>query len=90
MLYTVIAAQLTPSPSLLLTNDSSTPPRPRLLAGVPQAKLAEADTLLTETEARLKQLELAVRTQQPDFAGVRVADVLRQVARLEVLEAPGL
>jgi hypothetical protein len=46
--------------------------------------------LLDDTVAKLKQLELAVRTQQPDFAGVRVADVLKTVQKLEVLEAPGL
>jgi hypothetical protein len=66
------------------------PGRPRLLAGVPASQAAEGEALLDDTAAKLKQLELAVRTQQPDFAGVRVADVLKAVQRLEVLEAPGL
>jgi hypothetical protein len=57
---------------------------------VPQAQLPEGDALLTQTETKLKQLELAVKTQQPDFAGVRVSEVLKAVQSLELLEAPGL
>ncbi|KAI8474603.1 MAG: cyclophilin-type peptidyl-prolyl cis-trans isomerase [Monoraphidium minutum] len=64
--------------------------RQRLLAGVPAAQLAAGNALLDGAEARLKQLELAVKTQQPDYVGVRVADVLKAVSRLEVLQAPGL
>ena len=40
------------------------------------------DTLLT----KLKQLELAVKTQQADFTGVRVADCLKAVANLELIQ----
>ncbi len=57
---------------------------------MPQAQLPEGDALLTQTETKLKQLELAVKTQQPDFAGVRVSEVLKAVQSLELLEAPGL
>jgi hypothetical protein len=57
---------------------------------VPPPDAAAGAALLSDAASKLKQLELAVRTQQPDFAGVRVADVLRVVERLEVLEAPGL
>lgn len=35
------------------------------------------------------QLELAVKTQQADFVDVRVADALRQVSDLELLEVCG-
>eukprot|EP00879_Flechtneria_rotunda_P020654 GHRR01021733.1.p1 GENE.GHRR01021733.1~~GHRR01021733.1.p1 ORF type:complete len:353 (+),score=128.68 GHRR01021733.1:879-1937(+) len=62
----------------------------QLLAGVPQQELPAAEQLLSDLYAKLKQLELAVKTQQPDFAGVRVADALKGVADLELLEAPGL
>lgn len=74
------------------TRARTTPPhrRPRLLRGVPASQLAAGNALLDDAEARLKQLELAIKTQQPDFAGVRVSDVLKAVARLEVLQAPGL
>lgn len=34
--------------------------------------------------------QLAISTQQPDYAGARVADCLTRVAALELLEAPGL
>ena len=57
---------------------------------MPPPSAAAGRALLDEASSRLKQLQLAVRTQQPDFAGVRVAEVLRAVERLEVLEAPGL
>eukprot|EP00879_Flechtneria_rotunda_P021511 GHRR01022672.1.p1 GENE.GHRR01022672.1~~GHRR01022672.1.p1 ORF type:complete len:159 (+),score=57.03 GHRR01022672.1:879-1355(+) len=58
----------------------------QLLAGVPQQELPAAEQLLSDLYAKLKQLELAVKTQQPDFAGVRVADALKGVADLELLE----
>lgn len=64
--------------------------RPALLAGVPPAQQPEAEQLLDELFAKLKQLELAVKTQQPDFVGVRIADSLKRIADLELLQAPGL
>ncbi|KAF6262263.1 permease family-domain-containing protein [Scenedesmus sp. NREL 46B-D3] len=64
--------------------------RPVLLAGVPPGKQQEAEQLLDELYAKLKQLELAVKTQQPDFVGVRIADSLKRIADLELLQAPGL
>lgn len=48
--------------------------------------LFAAQQLLDDLYAKLKQLELAVKTQQPDFAGVRVADCLKRVANLELLQ----
>ncbi|WIA35054.1 hypothetical protein OEZ86_003543 [Tetradesmus obliquus] len=63
---------------------------PALLAGVPPGQQPEAEQLLDELFAKLKQLELAVKTQQPDFVGVRIADSLRRIADLELLQAPGL
>jgi hypothetical protein len=60
--------------------------RPLLLAGVPPNKQQEAEQLLDELYAKLKQLELAVKTQQPDFVGVRIADSLKRIADLELLQ----
>jgi hypothetical protein len=57
-----------------------------LLAGVPPSKQPEAEQLLDELYAKLKQLELAVKTQQPDFVGVRIADSLKRIADLELLQ----
>lgn len=62
---------------------------------MPSEKQQVAAQLLDLTYAKLKQLELAVKTQQPDFASVRVADVLKGVSELELLEVsycaePGL
>eukprot|EP00877_Chromochloris_zofingiensis_P007222 jgi/Chrzof1/2753/Cz11g28010.t1_CYP37 len=71
--------------SLQMFDDSS-----QLTYGVPSEKQQVAAQLLDLTYAKLKQLELAVKTQQPDFASVRVADVLKGVSELELLEAPGL
>jgi hypothetical protein len=64
--------------------------RPVLLAGVPAGKQAEAEQLLDELYAKLKQLELAVKTQQPDFVGVRIADSLKRIADLELLQVGGV
>lgn len=69
---------------------SRSPTRPRLLKGVPPEKLPAGDALLTDAEGQLKSLQLAIKTQQPDFVGLRVSDVLKTVSRLEVLQAPGL
>ena len=57
--------------------------RPALLAGVPPEQQPAAEALLDELFAKLKQLELAVKTQQPDFVGVRIADSLQRIAELE-------
>lgn len=64
--------------------------RDELLAGVPpqygDAATQKLDTLRTQ----LKQLELAVKTQQPDAVSLRVADVLKSISDYELLQAPGL
>jgi hypothetical protein len=59
------------------------------LAGVPPGQQREAEQLLDELYAKLKQLELAVKTQQPDFVGVRIADSLKRIADLELLQVGG-
>lgn len=64
--------------------------REQLLAGIPAEQQAAGEQLLDAMFAKLKQLELAVKTQQADFVDVRVADALRQVSDLELLQAPGL
>ena len=38
---------------------------------------------------RLQQLELAIKTQQGDLAGLRVSQALRAVADLELLQVRG-
>ncbi|GIL50914.1 hypothetical protein Vafri_7000 [Volvox africanus] len=64
--------------------------RDRMLAGVPPTSLPGAESLLNSLTASLRKLELAVKTQQPDAVSVRVADALRTVADLELLQAPAL
>ncbi|KAF5829595.1 cyclophilin-type peptidyl-prolyl cis-trans isomerase [Dunaliella salina] len=64
--------------------------RPKLLEGVPEKDKPEADYLVTSLYNTLKQVELAVSTQQPDFVGVRANAALQLTARLELLQSPGL
>jgi hypothetical protein len=64
--------------------------RDRMLAGVPAASLPAAESLLDALSTALRKLELAVKTQQPDGVALRVADSLRVVAELELVQAPGL
>jgi cyclophilin family peptidyl-prolyl cis-trans isomerase len=64
--------------------------RQPLLEGVPPAALAQANADLDTAYTRLKQLELSIKSQQPDAVSTRVAAVLRSVADLEILQAPGL
>eukprot|EP00195_Chlamydomonas_chlamydogama_P006999 CAMPEP_0202892210 /NCGR_PEP_ID=MMETSP1392-20130828/1989_1 /ASSEMBLY_ACC=CAM_ASM_000868 /TAXON_ID=225041 /ORGANISM="Chlamydomonas chlamydogama, Strain SAG 11-48b" /LENGTH=381 /DNA_ID=CAMNT_0049576099 /DNA_START=237 /DNA_END=1383 /DNA_ORIENTATION=+ len=64
--------------------------RPKLLAGLQPSQMAQGAELADNLFAKLKQLELAVRTQQPDLAGLRVSEALKRVADLELLQAPGL
>lgn len=54
--------------------------------GVPSSQLPDAEQLLTTLTAKLKQLELAVRTQQPDFASLRTAESLKLIGDLELLQ----
>ncbi|GLC36069.1 hypothetical protein PLESTF_000972600 [Pleodorina starrii] len=61
-----------------------------MLAGVPPASRAAAESLLDALTAALRKLEMAVKTQQPDAVALRVADALKSVAELELLQAPGL
>ncbi|KXZ48859.1 hypothetical protein GPECTOR_25g444 [Gonium pectorale] len=64
--------------------------RDTILAGVPAASRPAAEGLLDTLTASLRKLELAVKTQQPDAVSIRVADALKAVADLELLQAPGL
>jgi hypothetical protein len=57
-----------------------------LLAGVPQEKLPLAEELLDTMYTKLKQLELAVKTQQPDFAGLRTSEILKSIGQMELLQ----
>lgn len=68
-----------------LLNDRKT-----LLEGVPPAGLDQANADLDNVYTRLRQLELSIKTQQPDRVSIQVADVLKSVADLEIIEAPGL
>ena len=43
--------------------------------------------IYSKIKRRLKQLELGVKTQQPDSVSIRVAKVLAALAQLEVLQA---
>lgn len=61
-----------------------------LLSGMPPASAPTGAALLDAAYASLKKLELAVAAQQPDTVSIRVADVLKSVAELELLQAPGL
>lgn len=63
---------------------------PELLVGVPSGKDSEAQDILKNMRTRLKELQLAVQTQQPDAVSIRVAAVLKGVSELELLQAPGL
>jgi hypothetical protein len=56
------------------------------MAGVPSSQAPDAEQLLTTLTAKLKQLELAVRTQQADFAALRTAESLRIIGDLELLQ----
>eukprot|EP00197_Chlamydomonas_leiostraca_P002218 CAMPEP_0202859684 /NCGR_PEP_ID=MMETSP1391-20130828/1691_1 /ASSEMBLY_ACC=CAM_ASM_000867 /TAXON_ID=1034604 /ORGANISM="Chlamydomonas leiostraca, Strain SAG 11-49" /LENGTH=376 /DNA_ID=CAMNT_0049538739 /DNA_START=202 /DNA_END=1332 /DNA_ORIENTATION=+ len=64
--------------------------RARLLDGVPLQQRPDAEAVLDKLYGALKQLQLAIKTQQPDFCGVRVADALKAISQLELLQAPGL
>lgn len=56
----------------------------QLLQGTPPAYKESADALTDTIYSGLKKLELAVGSQQPDVVSVRVAQVLRDVAALEL------
>lgn len=56
----------------------------------PLVPCLQAEELLNSLYTVLKQVELAVSTQQPDFVSVRTNSALQLVARLELLQAPGL
>ncbi|MEW5302874.1 MAG: hypothetical protein WDW36_005614 [Sanguina aurantia] len=64
--------------------------REQLMVGTPPASKDAAEALADKVYAGLKRLELAVGSQQPDVTSVRVAEVLRSVAALELVQAPGL
>lgn len=64
--------------------------RPKLLDGVPEQDKPEAEELISSLYSTLKQVELAVSTQQSDFVGVRANAALQLTARLELLQSPGL
>lgn len=66
--------------------------RDLLLSGLPPGSeaAAAAPELLDTAYTSLKKLQLAVASQQPDKVSIRVAEVLKAVAELELLQAPGL
>ena len=60
------------------------PPAPALLTQT------QAEELTSSIYSTLKQVELAISTQQSDFVGVRTNSALQLTARLELLQSPGL
>lgn len=56
------------------------------MVGTPPASKDAAEALADKVYAGLKRLELAVGSQQPDVTSVRVAEVLRSVAALELVQ----
>lgn len=64
--------------------------REKLMVGVPPSQEAEAQRVLDQIYSDLKRLQLAVSTQQPDTVSLRVAEALRGLSQLELIQAPGL
>lgn len=62
----------------------------KMLAGVPEDKIPEAELLVADISKGLYRLDAAVGARDQEKTGQRVADTLRSVADLELLQAPGL
>ena len=52
--------------------------------------MSQAEDIVSSLYSTLKQVELAVSTQQSDFVGVRTNSSLQLTAQLELLQTPGL
>ncbi|GAX77222.1 hypothetical protein CEUSTIGMA_g4668.t1 [Chlamydomonas eustigma] len=64
--------------------------RSDLLKDLPSDATTTGSDQLDDLVKRMQQLDLAIKTQQPDLAGLRVSQSLKAVANLELLQAPGL
>jgi len=62
----------------------------KMLAGVLSADQTAAADILFNLRQDLSRLKLAVDAKNPDRTSIRLADCLKDVAALELLEAPGL
>lgn len=63
--------------------------RAALLTGVPPDQLESAKRLLDDMSASLTKADEMIRKQNADLVSVYVADVLKSVSGLELLQAPG-
>ncbi|GMH41914.1 hypothetical protein BSKO_09833 [Bryopsis sp. KO-2023] len=63
---------------------------PRMLIGVPKDKVGDAELLVADIAKGLFRVESAVGARDQEKTGQRVADTLKSVADLELLQAPGL
>ncbi|GAB4820888.1 hypothetical protein N2152v2_007934 [Parachlorella kessleri] len=61
-----------------------------MLVGVLPPYRAQAEEMVTDIQQGLDRLSEAVANKDPDRTSLRVASLLRQVADLELLQAPGL
>jgi len=64
--------------------------RPTLLAGVKPEQATEADALLDDMQENLRRLNIAIAGKDAEKTSFRVTQLLQDVSRLEVMQAPGL
>eukprot|EP00240_Pyramimonas_obovata_P002333 CAMPEP_0118946040 /NCGR_PEP_ID=MMETSP1169-20130426/43479_1 /TAXON_ID=36882 /ORGANISM="Pyramimonas obovata, Strain CCMP722" /LENGTH=445 /DNA_ID=CAMNT_0006891919 /DNA_START=1 /DNA_END=1338 /DNA_ORIENTATION=+ len=64
--------------------------RDALIATCPEVDRATAIEIVDTLEKQLGKLVISIETRDPDRVGFRVADVLKSLSALEMLQAPGL
>mmetsp|Transcript_7178 Transcript_7178/g.18694 ORF Transcript_7178/g.18694 Transcript_7178/m.18694 type:complete len:360 (+) Transcript_7178:3-1082(+) len=64
--------------------------RPALLAGIKDDQMEAAGALADDMDANLKRLNIAIAGKDADKTSIRVAQLLQDISKLEVMQAPGL